>query len=106
MEQELQQLQQLQLLEAVRVGGQAVCMLGDIAMSPCNSCNCCSWCRLQQLQLLQLVQAVRVGGKAVCLLGDIVPLLTAYLLRLQVVYSSSSSIGIYDGLYPAYGALV
>jgi len=39
------------------------------------------------------------------MLGDIVPLLTVYLLRLQVVYSSRS-IEIYDGLYPAYGVLV
>ncbi len=30
MQQELQRLQRLQLVEAVRVGGQAVCMLGDI----------------------------------------------------------------------------
>jgi len=34
------------------------------------------------------------------------PLLTAYLLRLQVVYSSSSSIEMYDVLYAGYGALI
>ena len=61
---------------------------------------------LQHLQHLQLVETVRAGGRTVRMLGDIVPLLTAYLLRLQVVYSSSSSIEIYVGLYPGYGALI
>jgi hypothetical protein len=54
---------------------------------------------LQELQKLQLVKAVRVCGQAVCLLGDILSLLTAYLLRLQVVYSSRRSIQVYDALY-------
>jgi hypothetical protein len=55
---------------------------------------------------LQLVETVRAVGRAVRMLGDIVPLLTAYLLRLQVVYSSSSSIEMYDVLYAGYGALI
>jgi hypothetical protein len=54
---------------------------------------------------LQLVETVRAVGRAVRMLGDI-PLLTAYLLRLQVVYSSSSSIEMYDVLYAGYGALI
>ena len=53
---------------------------------------------------LQLVETVRAVGRAVRMLGD--PLLTAYLLRLQVVYSSSSSIEMYDVLYAGYGALI
>jgi hypothetical protein len=60
---------------------------------------------LQQLQQLQLLQAVRAGGRTCACWGTLVPLLTVYLLRLQVVYSSRS-IEIYDGLYPAYGVLV
>ena len=54
---------------------------------------------------LQLVETVRAVGRAVRMLGDI-PLLTAYLLRLQVVYSSSSSIEMYDVLYAGYSALI
>ncbi len=51
--------------------------------------------------------SARIGGQAVCMLEDIVSLLTAYLVRLQVVYSSSSSIQVHaDGLYAGYGALI
>ena len=51
---------------------------------------------LQHLQHLQLVEAVRVGRRAVRMSWHTVPLLTVYLLLLQVVYSSSSIIEMYD----------